>query len=275
MNTKKQFADYLTAANYIKSQLNSIPETAVIIGSAMIGFTQKLKIKCVIKYKDIPFFPITTVSYQKGELIYGELNGHNLLVMNGRFHYYEGYEMWQTVFPIFVFKLLGIKRLIITNAAGGIDESYRIGDLVVITDHIKLTADSPLRGENIPEFGERFFDMQNIYNKHLTKLAFEKGAEFGIPVKQGVYAFMGGPQYETPAEIKMLKMFGATLVGMSTVPETIAAAHCNIPVLAISCVCNMAAGMTGAEITGKDVESAGNSVSIKFSKLLSEIISSI
>ena len=196
--------------------------------------------------------------------------------MNGRFHYYEGWEMWQTAYPVGVFKLLSISKLIITNAAGGIGyNDTRVltpGDLVCVTDHIKLSPDSPMRGANIPEFGDRFFDMQSVYDKDMQKLAFDSAARRGFSLKSGVYAYMAGPQYETPAEIRMLKLLGANLVGMSTVAEVIAAAQAGIRVLCISCVSNMAAGITGAALTEDEVCDTAASIKDKFGALLSDVI---
>lgn len=275
MEKKADLSAYIESANYIKNAVGSVPDLALILGSGLGGFADTLENKIVLPYSDIPNFPVSTVSYQKGELICGTHNGKRLLVMNGRFHYYEGYEMWQTAYPIGVFKLLGVKKLIITNAAGGISDKYRLGDLVSVRDHIKLAPDSPCRGENIPAFGERFFDMQRVYDKNFHSLAVKKAAELNIELKEGVYGYMTGPQYETPAEISMLRTLGATLVGMSTVAEVIMAAQCRIPVLCISCVSNMAAGITGAAITSKEVLDTGKLISSKFTSLVSSVISAI
>jgi len=272
---ERTYESYLKSAEYIKSKIKEIPEIAVILGSGLGGYADNLTDQTVIHYRDIPNFPVSTVSYQKGELVFGYIKGVPVLVMNGRFHYYEGYEMWQTAYPIGVFKLLGIKKMIITNAAGGISESYTPGDLVCVNDHIKLTSDSPLRGKNIPEFGERFFDMQSVYSKDMRETARAEAEKLGIELKDGVYGYMGGPQYETPAEIKMLRMMGATLVGMSTVPEIIFAAQCRISVLCISCVTNMAAGVTGAAITEEEVLETGNKISANFKALVTNVIEKI
>jgi len=239
------------------------------------GYAELLDKAVAVKYSDIPHFPVSTVSYQKGELVCGLRDGKPVLAMNGRFHFYEGWEMWQTAYPIGVFKLLGIKKLIITNAAGGISTDYRPGDLVAVTDHIKLSPDSPLRGANIPEFGERFFDMQHVYDRQLLALAKAKASELGFELKEGVYGYMAGPQYETPAEIRMLRALGATVVGMSTVAEVIFAAQCRIPVLCISCVSNMAAGITGAAITEEEVLETGRLVSRRFTSLVDAVVASI
>ncbi len=275
MKVKAAYSAYCESAEYIKCKIKETPDVAIILGSGLGGYADHLENTVVIPYKDIPNFPVSTVSYQKGELVYGIINGKKVLAMNGRFHYYEGYEMWEAAYPIGVFKVLGIKNLIITNAAGGISTEYTPGDLVCINDHIKFSPDSPARGANIPQFGERFFDMQSVYSKALAKIAKEKADELSISLKNGVYGYMTGPQYETPSEIKMLAAVGATAVGMSTVPEVIMAAQCKIPVLCISCITNMAAGITGAIIDENEVVETGMRISDNFKKLISAVISEL
>ncbi len=276
---KSTFTDYVESADFIRAKITAaglpMPELAIILGSGLGGYAELLDSSVTIKYADIPHFPLSTVSYQKGELVCGFRDGKPVLAMNGRFHYYEGWEMWQTAYPVGVFKLLGINNLIITNAAGGISNDYRPGDLVAVTDHIKLSPDSPLRGANIPEFGERFFDMQHVYDKSLAALAKSKAAELGFELKEGVYGYMSGPQYETPAEIRLLRTLGATVVGMSTVAEVIFAAQCRLPVLCISCVSNMAAGITGAAITEEEVLATGRIVSQRFTKLIDAVVGAV
>lgn len=275
MYKKAELGAYVESANYIKARSGGTADIAVILGSGLGGFADAVADKVVIPYAEIPHFPRSTVSYQKGELVCGTLEGKRIYVMNGRFHYYEGYEMWETAYPVCVFKLLGVRKLIITNAAGGISDKYRLGDLVSVRDHIKLVPDSPCRGPNIAEFGDRFFDMQRVYDMGLNILAQRKARELGIELKEGIYGFMAGPQYETPAEINMLRIMGATLAGMSTVAEVIQAAQCRIAVLCISCVTNMAAGITGTSITEKEVLETGRVISQKFRTLLSSVISSL
>lgn len=276
MTEKAKYEQYKESAEFIRKKIGgAVPDIAVILGSGLGGIAEAPDNRIVIPYKDIPNFPVSTVSYQKGELVYGEYAGKKVLMMNGRFHYYEGWEMWQTAYPVGVFKLLGINRLIITNAAGGISNDYMPGDIVAVTDHIKLSPDSPSRGANIPEFGERFFDMQSVYDKDMRELAEKQAEKLGFELKRGVYAYMSGPQYETPAEIKMLGMLGATLVGMSTVAEVIFASQCKIPVLCLSCVSNMAAGITGAAITEQEVLDTGKMIKERFVSLVTEVIRNI
>lgn len=278
---KAVYNDYKESATYIAEKIGCTPDIAVILGSGLGEFAERLVDSITIPYRDIPHFPTSTVSYQKGVLVCGKIKYDDgkektVLAMNGRFHYYEGWEMWQTAYPIGVFKLLGIEKMIITNAAGGIGyNDTRViepGDLVCVTDHIKLAPDSPVRGANVAEFGERFFDMQSVYDKSMRELAIDCAAKRGYTLKEGVYAYMAGPQYETPAEIRALKVMGANLVGMSTVAEVIFAAQVGIKVLCISCVSNMAAGITGAALTEQEVLDTAVMISERFKILLKDVI---
>ena len=282
--TKAVYNDYRESASYISERIGVTPDIAVILGSGLGEFADRLADSIVIPYREIPHFPTSTVSYQKGELVFGKLHYEDgkektVLAMNGRFHYYEGWEMWQTAYPIGVFKLLGIDKMIITNAAGGIgynDEREIVpGDLVCVTDQIKLSPMSPMRGANIPKFGERFFDMQSVFDKELRELAKDCAKNRGYTLKEGVYAYMTGPQYETPAEIRALKLMGANLVGMSTVAEVIFAAQVGIKVLCISCVSNMASGITGNPLTEQEVLDTAAMISERFKMLLSDVIHNI
>lgn len=279
--TKATYNDYRESAEYIRGIIGETPDIAVILGSGLGAFCELLADTVTVHYSDIPHFPTSTVSYQKGELVYGRLYADDgsckrVLCMNGRFHYYEGWEMWQTAYPIGVFKLLGIEKMIITNAAGGIGYSdgrvMQPGDLVLISDTIKLAPDSPVRGANIPEFGQRFFDMQSVLDKDMRSIAHNCAAAEGFELQEGVYAYMAGPQYETPAEIKMLKLLGANLVGMSTVAEIIFAAQVGIKVLGISCVTNMAAGITGAALTEEEVCDTAAAAGERFKALVCAVI---
>lgn len=276
MESKAVFADYRESADYIKAKIGETPDLAIILGSGLGDFADRMTERIVLPYREIPHFPISTVSYQKGELVFGKIGGKKVLAMNGRFHYYEGWEMWQTAYPVGVFKLLGIEKMIITNAAGGIGyndgRALVPGDLVCVVDQIKLAPMSPLRGANLEEFGARFFDMQSVFDKGLVKLAHKVAEDCGFELKEGVYAYMAGPQYETPAEIRALKLLGANLVGMSTVAENIFAAQLGIKVLCISCVTNMAAGITGAAITEDEVVEVAASISEKFEALITGVI---
>lgn len=275
MLEKCGYKEYAESAEYIKRLIGSTPDIAIILGSGLDRIVGKMTEKVVIPYRDIPNFPVSTVSYQKGELVFGMLAGKKILAMNGRFHYYEGWEMWQTAYPVAVMKLLGIGKMIITNAAGGIGDNVDPGDLVLITDHIKFMADSPLRGANLDEFGVRFPDMQSVYDREMMNTAEVIAKEYGISVTRGVYAYMAGPQYETPAEIRALKTMGADVVGMSTVAEVIVAAHCGIKVLCISCVSNKAAGITGNPLTEEEVLETAASIAAGFETLVTEAVKRI
>lgn len=282
MSTQPTIAMYEASAAYLREALKNrglpMPRTAVILGSGLGTYaaSDAVQKELVIPYKEIPHFPISTVSYQKGELTVGVVEGSTVLFFNGRFHYYEGWEMWQAAYPVAVCHLLGVECMLITNAAGGINANTLIpGDLVCVTDHIKLCAESPVRGQNFDVLGTRFFDMQSVYDKSLIAMAKHCAEELGFSLKEGVYAYMTGPQFETPAEIKALRMLGADLVGMSTVPEVIAAAHCQIRVLCISCVTNYAAGVTGNAMTEQEVLDTAAAISDKFCALLHRIIANM
>lgn len=266
-------ADAISAA--IRDAGLDKPALAVILGSGLGAYAASDSVtdKIHLPYRDIPNFPTSTVSYQKGELVIGRVGEKTVLFFNGRFHYYEGWEMWQTAYPVNVCHLLGIGTMIITNAAGGINtETLEPGDLVLLTDHIKLCADSPVRGRNEPAFGERFFDLQAVYDDGVRALAHICAGDLGMTLKEGIYAYMAGPQFETPAEIRALRLLGADVVGMSTVPEIIAAAHCGMKVLGISCVTNFAAGVTGAPMTEEEVLDTSAKATGKFSALIDAVI---
>ena len=276
MEMYRASADHIEAA--IKNAGLAAPALAVILGSGLGAYAMSDAVsdRIVIPYRDIPHFPTSTVSYQKGELVIGVVGGKTVMFFNGRFHFYEGWEMWQTAYPVNVCHLLGVPKMIITNAAGGINtEVLEPGDLVILTDHIKLCAESPVRGRNEPAFGERFFDMQAVYDREMRALAHTCAENLGMKLKEGVYAYMTGPQFETPAEIRMLRIVGADVVGMSTVPEIIAAAHCGMKVLGISCVTNFAAGVTGAAMTEEEVLETSAKTMNKFCALLDAVICSL
>ena len=269
------FSCYEESARYLSGRLPKLPSLAVILGSGLGAYaaSDRVKNKTTIPYREIPHFPVSTVSYQKGELTVGEVGDRTVMFFNGRFHYYEGWEMWQTAYPVVMAKLLGVKGLVITNAAGGINaDKVSPGDLVLLCDHIKLSPDSPVRGENFPQLGERFFDMQSVYDKTYRQTAKDCAAKLGISLKEGVYGYMAGPQFETAAEIRALRLLGADVVGMSTVAEVIEAAHCHLPVLGISCVSNLAAGVTGAPMTEEEVLETTSQVSRKFTALLEDVL---
>ena len=263
------------AAMYITSRIGSDPvDIGMVLGSGLGDLADNLEGSVAISYKDIPHFPVSTVFGHKGRLVAGMLEGKRVLCMQGRFHYYEGYGMDQVVFPIQVMQALGIKNLLVTNAAGGVNTSYKVGELMLITDHIKLIADNPLHGPNPDQLGERFYDMSEAYSKELITVAEEKAQELGIHVQKGVYMFFAGPAYETPAEIRAARVLGADAVGMSTVPEALVASHMHMNTLGISCITNMAAGVLNQRLSHQEVMETGEQVKEDFTRLVHAIVRS-
>ncbi|MDO5022926.1 MAG: purine-nucleoside phosphorylase [Eubacteriales bacterium] len=265
---------YKQAADYIE-KLAGKAEIGLVLGSGLGGYEQRLEKPVFIPYKDIPGFPISTVQGHKGQLAIGNYLGKKIIILCGRFHYYEGYSLQEVTMYVRVMKLLGVKTLLLSNAAGGVNRSFNPGDLMLIKDYINLSGNNPLIGKNEDDFGPRFPDMTNAFDSSLRGIAKEQAAKLGINLKEGVYAQFSGPSYESPAEIKMAGILGADAVGMSTVPETIVARHCGIRVLGISAITNMAAGITGQAISHKEVMDTGKQVTESFSKLMDAIIEKI
>jgi len=259
---------FVETADYIKARIPDVPETVIVLGSGLGMLADELENKIIMDYKDIPHFPVSTVQGHAGKLIYGMLNYTPVLVMSGRFHYYEGYDITQVTYPVRAFSKLGIKNLILTNAAGGVNLNYVPGDLMLINDHINFSGVSPLRGKNADEFGPRFPDMSEVYDKEILDIVNSACDELGITVNEGVYAYLQGPNYETPAEIKALRTLGADAVGMSTVPEAIVAKHCGLKVAAISCITNMAAGILKQPLSHEEVKETAEFASRKFMNLV-------
>lgn len=271
-----EFKEYVESANYIEGKMNGQkPQIAIILGSGLGVISEDIENKIVINYKDIPNFPISTVEGHAGELIIGNIGKKEIIAMNGRFHYYEGYDLKETTFPERVFKLLGIETLIITNAAGGINKEYKAGDFMVINDYLSFFAESALRGQNLSEFGERFPDTSETFNKELSDKLKEIIKEKAGVVREGVYAYMKGPTFETPAEIRALRIMGADAVGMSTVPEAVIAHHCGIKNVAVSCITNMAAGVLEEKLSYDDVKNTADKVKIIFKQIVKEFIEAI
>jgi purine-nucleoside phosphorylase len=231
------------AARHLEERIATRPEIGLVLGSGLSAALGALEGEQRFSWEEIPHFPKPTVEGHAGELVFGLLEGKSVLVQQGRVHYYEGRSMSEIVFPVRVMKLLGVEILILTNAAGAINEAFDVGDFVLITDHINMIPESPLRGENIEELGPRFPNLNDAYSPRLRELAQRAAQSVGLSLKEGVYVATPGPMYETPAEIQAYKLLGADLVGMSTVPEVIAARHCDLEVLGISCVTNYAAGI--------------------------------
>lgn len=250
-----------------------LPRAALVLGSGLGYLADELENAVRIPYGDIPYFPQSTVASHAGFLAAGCLNGAPLFVLSGRSHYYEGYDFSTVTFYVRMLQALNVKTLILTNAAGGVNTAFSVGDLMLITDHIKLCADSPARGPADDRFGPRFFDMTHTYTPRLQEIAREAAAELSVPLREGVYFYMGGPQFETPAEIRMIRLLGGDAVGMSTVPEAIVAAQSGMELLGISCITNMAAGIVaGTEVSDDEVVVAAAKMSRTFGSLMKVIV---
>ena len=273
--TAFQQDDYLRAgeaADYIRGKISAVPQIALVLGSGLGGFADELKESTVLPYAWIPHFPATSAEGHAGNLVVGKIAGVPVAAMQGRVHYYEGHSLTRVTFPVRVFARMGIKAMLFTNAAGGINRKLKQGFLVVISDHINLQGGNPLIGPNDERFGQRFFDMSEAYARDFRAMALEEGRRHHIDIYEGVYAAVSGPSYETPAEIRYLAAIGADTVGMSTVPEVIVARHSGIKVLAISCVTNMAAGILDQHITHAEVLETGERVRGQFVALLKTLI---
>lgn len=260
------------ALSYIKSKTDPVPEIGIILGSGLGDFAENLENKIIIKYNEIPFFKTSSIEGHSGQLVFGKINNKNIVVMQGRIHYYEGYSIKDIVFPVKIMKKLEVKTLIVTNAAGGVNENFNVPDLMLIKDHINFMGTNPLIGMNDDEFGTRFPDMSEIYDKNLREKVKLCAKNLNFDLKEGVYLATTGPSYETPAEIKMFKTFGADAIGMSTVPEAIVANYCGIKVIGISCITNLAAGLNPSCLNHQEVIQESALIKNKFIKLLNEII---
>ena len=265
----------LQSAEFIKSKINREIDIAIVLGSGLSELANIAEDVVEINYADIPNFPISTVAGHAGKLIAGRIGDVNVLMMKGRFHFYEGYEMHQVTFPIRVMHKLGIKKIILTNAAGAVNESYAPGDIVLIKDHIILTMRNPLIGKNMDEYGARFPDMSEVYSKEFIEKAKQISNEESLNVKEGVYVCLTGPCYETPSEVKMVRILGGDLVGMSTVPEAIVAKHQGMKVLGVSCATNMAAGILDKPLNHEEVIEVSNNVRDKMMLFVQRIIKEI
>ena len=260
------------AAEYIRSKISVKPSVGLILGSGLGDFADTLEERVVIPFADIPNFPLPTVEGHVGAFVVGRSHGKTVVALQGRLHYYEGYAQQVITIPVRVMALLGVERLIITNAAGGVNMNYMPGDLMLISDHINYSGTNPLIGANLADFGPRFPDVSDIYTASLRRVIAGKAEEQGIALRQGVYMMFTGPSYETPAEVRMARTLGADAVGMSTVPEAIVAAHCGIQVVGISCITNLAAGVLPEKLNHQEVIDTAARVHDKFHKLLGIIL---
>lgn len=273
MISEKEYTEKLSEARrYLNEKVNILPEMGIILGSGLGGFVQIMEDKVAIPYRDIPNFPISTVEGHKGELVFGKVHGRPIVAMQGRFHYYEGYNMQEVTFPVRVMQVLGVTGLIVTNAAGGINPAFHPGDLILIKDHINMMGDNPLRGANLSNLGPRFPDLSEGYDLEWRQKALPIAQEIGINPQEGVYAAMSGPSYESPAEIRFLRTIGADLVGMSTVPEVIVANHAGMRVLGISCVTNMAAGILPQRLSHAEVMETAERIEKQFVRFVQALV---
>ena len=266
---KFTYAQYEESAAYLRGQIGDFrPEVLMILGSGLGFLADELERPIRVPYGQIPHFKPSTAPGHKGQFVFGTLEGKPVAVMQGRMHFYEGYSLQEVTYAVRVVRLLGAEKLIVTNAAGCVNRDWTAGTLMLITDHIKLCLESPLRGENLPEFGPRFPDASTVYTPEYREIARQAARELDIPLKEGVYFYLPGPQYETPAEIRAVRALGADAVGMSTVPEAIVARHCGMKILGLSLLTNMAAGILDQPLSEQEVLDAAAAASRQFSQLV-------
>lgn len=262
------------SAQYIQSKITATPEIGLILGSGLGILADEIENAIAIPYSEIPNFPVSTVHGHAGQLVIGQLSGKTVIAMQGRFHHYEGYSMDKVTFPVRVMKLLGVEKLIVTNAAGGVNKEFTPGDLMLITDHINFMS-NPLIGANDERFGPRFPDMSSAYDKEFQQVARTVAADLNIAIQEGVYLGLTGPTYETPAEIRMIRTLGGDAVGMSTVPEVIVANHSSMRVLGISCITNMAAGILDQPLNHEEVIETTEKVKSTFLLYVKELVKNL
>jgi len=259
-------------ASYIRERMHCAPETAIILGTGLGSLVNEIDIVDALPYSDIPGFPVSTVEGHKGRLIFGRLGGKDVMAMQGRFHFYEGYDMKEVTFPIRVMRELGIKTLFVSNASGGMNPDFRIGDLMIIRDHINLFPEHPLHGKNLP-YGSRFPDMHEAYDHTLIALAEQIASEKGIRVVEGIYVGVQGPTFETPSEYRCYRILGGDAVGMSTVPEVIVARHCGIRVFGISVITDLGIEGRPVEVSHEEVQQAADAAQPLMTTIMRELIS--
>lgn len=264
--------DMQETAAFLRTKITTEPEVGIILGSGLGGLVKEIEIEIAIPYEEIPNFPVSTVEGHSGKLIFGRLSGKFVMAMQGRFHFYEGYTMQQVTFPVRVMKFIGVKTLLVSNASGGVNPTFRVGDLMILTDHINLFPTNPLMGRNNPDLGPRFPDMSEAYAKVLVSKAEAIADRNGIKIQKGVYAGLSGPCFETPAEYRYVRAIGADAVGMSTVPEVIVARHGGTPVFAISIITDMGVGAEAGDVSHEDVINVANSAEPKMTLIMKELI---
>ena len=277
-NLKEGYSMYkklMACVESIRKKTDFKPEVALILGSGLGDYADGIKVEATVDYSDIEGFPVSTVTGHKGRFVFGYVEDVPVVIMQGRVHYYEGYPMSEVVLPTRLMGMLGAKKLFLTNAAGGINETFEPGTLMMITDHITTAVPNPLIGKNIEELGVRFPDMSEVYSNRLREVIREAAKECGVKIREGVYVQLTGPSYETPAEIRMCRGWGGDAVGMSTACEAIAARHMGLEVCGISCITNLAAGMSTAKLDHKEVQETADRVSAEFKKLVTQVIVSM
>ena len=265
----------MTCLESIQKKVNFKPEVALILGSGLGDYADEINVVQTLDYTEIEGFPTSTVAGHKGRFVFGYVGKTPVVIMQGRVHYYEGYAMSDVVLPTRLMALLGAKKLILTNAAGGVNFAFKPGDFMMITDHITTAVPSPLIGQNLDELGVRFPDMSEVYSKRIQEIIKTAAKDLDIDIKEGVYAQFTGPNYETPAEIRMARVWGADAVGMSTACEAMAARHIGMEIGGISCITNLAAGMSKEELNHKEVQETADRVAVQFKKLITEIITKL
>jgi purine-nucleoside phosphorylase len=275
MSTKKIVKELNEAVKFLRKEYKHVPEAGIVLGTGLGSFVEEIKIEVEISYKDIPHFPVSTVKGHEGKLIFGKLSGKRVVAMAGRFHFYEGYDVAEVIFPIRVMKLLGVKTLLLSNAAGSVNPGYKVGDLMIIRDHISLFTPNPLIGKNIDELGPRFPDMGEPYKLHLVEKAKLIAAKQGYEVREGVYVAVTGPTFETVAEYRMLLTLGADVVGMSTVQEAIVANHMGMDVFAMSVVTDIGIREDHTIITHEEVLAAAKEAEPKLAAIFKELVAAI
>ncbi len=263
------------SAQYLRQQTDIHPKIGIILGSGLGKLADSIEQAQVIPYSDIPNFPVSTVAGHKGNLVFGLLGGKEVMVMQGRFHYYEGYSMKEVTFPVRVMKELGVETLVVSNAAGCVNPDFAVGDIMLVRDHVNLFPENPLRGHNDERMGIRFPDMSEAYSQRLRQLAKDIARREGLLLREGIYLGWQGPSFETPAEYRMVRALGCDVVGMSTVPEVIVARHAQIEVLALSVITNCASGDKIAQVTHEEVQTAADKAQKNMSRLVSEFIQAL
>lgn len=270
------FQQYQESAEALRRRLNGfVPQVLLILGSGLGALGDQVESPIVVPYEEVPHMKHSTAPDHKGRFVFGRLAGRNVAVMQGRLHAYEGWSFADAAYPVRVLRLLGAETLIVTNAAGAVNDAFDVGDIMLITDHIKFFAMSPLTGPNVEEFGPRFPDMTHVYTPALQAVARDAAKKLDLRLQEGVYMYFPGPQYETPAEIRAARLLGADAVGMSTVPETIVAAHCGMKVLGFTLCTNMAAGVLDQPLTGEEVILAGKEAAPRFSALVKACLAQV